>query len=226
MAQSLPSVGVDTNSGRGDDLCIGPRLRREREARRIGLAEVALRTGLTKSFLSKVERDQASPSLASLLSICRAVGVDISALLATPQTRLTRACDRVTIDGLPGASVVDTLITPRTQRHLTIVETAAGPGGNSGSELYSLASEYEVVFVLEGSIEINVEGEMYRLDVGDALSFGAGIPHSWRNASDIDGARFLAIMAPALPDAALPDHRVADPSISHQAGTAEAEVSK
>jgi quercetin dioxygenase-like cupin family protein/DNA-binding XRE family transcriptional regulator len=207
VAESIPSGAVDTH-GRNDELRIGPRLRREREARRIGLAEVALRTGLTKSFLSKVERDQASPSLASLLSMCNAIGVDISALLATPQTRLTRATDRVTIDGLPGASVIDTLITPRTQRHVTIVETVAGPGGDSGPDLYSLASEYEVVYVLEGTIELNVEGEVYVLNVGDALSFGAGVPHSWRNTSDVDGARFIAIMAPALPDAALPDHPV------------------
>jgi transcriptional regulator with XRE-family HTH domain len=197
---SLPSSAVRT-----DEIVIGPRLRRERELRRIGLAEVALRTGLTKSFLSKVERDQASPSIASLLSICNAIGVDVSDLLATPQTRLTRAADRIRVSGLPGASVVDTLISPRTQRHVSIIETVVGPGGNGGSALYSLPSEFEVCFVLEGTIEFNLEGDLFVLGIGDALSFAAGTPHTWRNASAADGARFLAILAPAMPDSALPD---------------------
>ena len=120
-----------------EELLIGLRLRREREARRLGLAEVALRSGLTKSFLSRVERDQTSPSLASLISICDAIGVTVSDLLARPQTRVIRATERATIAGLPGASVVDTLITPRTQRHLTVMETIVGPGGSAGEEYYT-----------------------------------------------------------------------------------------
>ena len=182
------------------EFLIGLRLRREREARRLGLAEVADRCGLTKSFLSRVERDQASPSLSSLMSICEAIGVAISVLLATPQTRLVRASERATLKGLPGASVVDTLIAPPTQRHVTVMETVVGPGGSAGDDWYTLASEFEVCFVLEGAFEFDLEGTIFHLDVGDALSFSASTPHTWRNASVTAGARMLVILAPALPD--------------------------
>jgi transcriptional regulator with XRE-family HTH domain len=183
-----------------EELLIGMRLRREREARRLGLAEVALRSGLTKSFLSRVERDQTSPSLASLMSICDAIGVTISDLLARPQTRVIRATERTTIAGLPGASVIDTLITPRTQRHMTVMETVVGPGGSAGEEFYTLPSEFEACFVLDGELDFDIEGVHYVLGAGDALSFGAGVPHTWRNTSSKKGARFLTMLSPALPD--------------------------
>ena len=147
-----------------------------------------------------MERDQVSPSLASLFAICRALGVEISELLAVPQTRVIRAADRTKIAGLPGANVVDTLITPNTQRHLTVLETVCGPGATAGDDYYSLASEFEVCFVLEGLVQFDVEGETFSLKVGDALSFGASTPHRWQNLSPTKGARFLSILAPALPD--------------------------
>jgi transcriptional regulator with XRE-family HTH domain len=183
-----------------EEFLIGMRLRREREARRLGLAEVALRCGLTKSFLSRVERDQTSPSLASLNAICDAIGVTMSDLLARPQTSVIRATERAAIAGLPGASVIDTLITPRTQRHMTVMETVVGPGGSAGEEFYTLPSEFEACFVLEGELDFDIEGVHYVLGAGDALSFGAGVPHTWRNTSSKKGARFLTMLSPALPD--------------------------
>jgi transcriptional regulator with XRE-family HTH domain len=180
---------------------IGMRLRREREARRLALVEVAERAGLTKSFLSRVERDQVSPSLSSLFGICRALGIEISELLAVPQTRVIRAVDRTKLSGLPGANVIDTLITPNTQRHVTVLETVCGPGATAGDAYYSLASEFEVCFVLEGAVQFDVEGDVFSLKVGDALSFGASTPHRWQNPSQTKGARFLSVLAPALPDA-------------------------
>jgi quercetin dioxygenase-like cupin family protein len=161
---------------------------------------VALRSGLTKGFLSRVERDEASPSVASLLRICRAIGLEIGDLFAVPATMVVRAAERPALDGLPGASVVDTLITPQTERHVTVLESAVAPGGSGGESLYALPSECEVCFVLEGEVEVDVEGESVRLGVGDALTFGASTPHTWRNVSRTAGARVLWILAPALPD--------------------------
>ena len=48
--------------------------------------------------------------------------------------------------------------------------------------------------------ELEVDDERFVLGPGDALTFGAAVPHTWRNASDTDGARILWILAPALPD--------------------------
>ncbi len=45
-----------------------------------------------------------------------------------------------------------------------------------------------------------MEDEAFVLGAGDALTFGAAVPHTWRNADPQAGARILWILAPALPD--------------------------
>lgn len=182
-----------------DRVRFGARLRHARESRRMSLDEVAGRSGVTKSFLSRVERDITSPSVASLIGICQALGLSVADLFKTPRTTLVRRRDRPTIADLPkAAEVVDTLITPAEERHVTVLESAVSAGGSGGSVLYTLPSECEVCFVLQGTIEVQVEDATFTLHEGDALTFGAAVPHSWRVLDD--GARILWILAPALPD--------------------------
>jgi transcriptional regulator with XRE-family HTH domain len=189
---------VPVNDG-ANQARFGARLRHAREASRMSLGEVAARSGVTKSFLSRVERDRTSPSVASLIGICDALGLSLAELFQVPQTTLVRREDRPRIADLPkAAEVVDTLITPAHERHVTVVETAAAPGGSGGSTLYTLPSECEVCFVVQGAIEVQVEDERFVLTAGDALTFGAAVPHSWKALSD--GARVLWILAPGLPD--------------------------
>ena len=94
--------------------------------------------------------------------------------------------------------MVDTLITPAGERHVTVLETTVSAGGSGGPVLYTLPSECEVCYVLEGAIEVQVEDERFVLKGGDALTFGAAVPHTWRAMSN--SARILWILAPALPD--------------------------
>jgi transcriptional regulator with XRE-family HTH domain len=188
-------VSVNAN----ERLRLGARLRHARESSRLSLEEVAQRSGVTKSFVSRVERDLTSPSIASLVGICDAVGLSLADLFQMPQTTLVRRSDRPRVADLPkAADVVDTLITPAGERHVTVLESAVAAGGSGGSALYTLPSECEVCFVLHGTIEVQVEDQTFELDAGDALTFGAAIPHTWRATSD--GARVLSILAPGLPD--------------------------
>jgi transcriptional regulator with XRE-family HTH domain len=167
----------------------------------MSLGDLAERSGVTASFLSRVERDETSPSVASLVSICEALGLPIAELFAVPQTTLVRRGDRRQAEQLPSSDeVVDTLLTPAWERHVTVLETVAGPGGSGGSALYTMPSQTEVCFVLEGEVEVTVEDERVVLAEGDALTFGASAPHTWRNTDERRGARILWILAPSLPD--------------------------
>jgi transcriptional regulator with XRE-family HTH domain len=178
---------------------LGARLRHARVQRRMSLADVAERTGLSKGFISRVERDETSPSVSSLVAVCEAISLPLEQLFATPAATLIRAVDRRTAD-LPGAAVRDTLITPASERHVTVLETEVLPGGSGGDARYTLPTQCEVCYVLSGAIEIDVEDTIYELQPGDALTFAAAVPHTWRNVSSGAGSRVLWILAPALPD--------------------------
>ena len=133
------------------------------------------------------------------MAICDAIGLAMADLFAMPRTTLVRHADRPSLDGLPKAAAVrDTLITPEHERHVTVLETRRDRrrlGG--GDALYTMPSECEVCFVLEGDIEVVLEDETFALGPGDALTFGAAVPHTWRAAG---AARILWILAPGLPD--------------------------
>jgi len=98
--------------GNGDDrIHIGARLRGHRKRLRLTLDEVARRTGVTKGFISEVERDLVSPSLISLLAICDALDLRVGELFNANNSALVRADQRPKIL-LSGDGVRDYLLSP------------------------------------------------------------------------------------------------------------------
>jgi len=176
---------------------IGERLRHAREVAQLSLATVAERSGLTKGFLSRVEREAVSPSVSSLLRICEAIGSAPAYVFALPTAVLMRASDRPHAT-LPGSFVVDTLLTNANERKLTVLETVTGPEGSGGEELYSLPCETEVCYVVEGEIVLVLDSSEYRLAAGDSITFDGTVPHTWR--ATAQSSRIMWILAPGLPD--------------------------
>ncbi len=187
------------NGGPSRSFPIGTRLRHAREASQLSLTEVAERSGLSKGFISRVERDDTSPSVVSLIALCEAVGLTMEMLFKEPRITLIRASDRPQTV-MPGEAVSDTLLTAAHEERITVIETIAAPGGSGGEELYSIASDCEVCYVLEGEVEFRVAGRSILLGPGDAVTFDAQAPHTWRNTSHNSGARLVWIIAPALAD--------------------------
>ncbi len=70
------------------------------------------------------------------------------------------------------------------------------PGGGGGRELYAIRSEQEVVFVVFGTVVINVDGTEHNLKSGDTLTFDPRRPHSFWNASEQRPAQALLILTP------------------------------
>lgn len=140
-----------------------------------------------------------SPSVDSLIAICEVVGLPMEELFAKPGYQITRASERQRAV-LPGQMIMDTILTSPTEKHVTVIETAAGPMGTGGEELYSMPTECEVCYLLSGRVEFILDGEVLSLASGDALTFNGTTPHTWRNASVNEDVRILWILAPALPN--------------------------
>lgn len=50
--------------------------------------------------------------------------------------------------------------------------------------------------LLEGEFEIVVQGEIYQLSGGDALTFSSRLPHGWRNDGDRPAVALWVITPP------------------------------
>jgi transcriptional regulator with XRE-family HTH domain len=176
---------------------IGPRLREARRRRGLSLAGLAEQSGLTKGFLSQVERDLTSPSVGTLLRLCRALELPVGHLFDGAQTPMVRAGERTPI-AFGGSGVSEFRLTPADSRRAMLILSEIAPGGGSGDDAYSLASEAEVAHVLEGSLHIEVGGAHHVLSAGDTLSFDPSAPHRWHNPSAAMPTRVLWFLTPAL----------------------------
>lgn len=168
-----------------DGMTLGARLRAARARHRLTLRTVAERSGLSRGFISQVELGQVSPSFASLTKIVDALGESLVELFQPPTTRtegVVRANERVEMK-LPASGYLDEILTPSLQGRLLILRSTILAGSDSGPAYHHDADE-ECVVVLEGRLEVTVEGQVHDLAPGDALTFKSLRPHSWRNPGD------------------------------------------
>ena len=174
---------------------IGPLLRERRRQLDLTLETVAEAAEITKGFLSEVERDRASPSVATLVRLCEVLNFSVGSLFVQTGSAVVRASERTAIK-FGGIGVSDFLLTPSGAVKSQVVFSNITPGGTGGDALYRLRSEEEFVFVLQGSVDIVVEGETITLNEGDAMTFDPRRPHTFRNSSKTTPARALFILTP------------------------------
>jgi transcriptional regulator with XRE-family HTH domain len=179
-----------------DQFLIGAGLRRARRRAGLTLREVAESAGVTESFLSQVERDVASPSIATLRRVAVSLGLSIGEILdqVGPHGQLVRAADRRVVT-YPGLAARDEFLTDGTGARLQVILSVIEPGGGTGAEAYAHESDEECLLVLDGSLDLWVGEEQYRLEVGDAIRYSSRVPH--RNQNPGPGqARVLFVLTP------------------------------
>ena len=194
---AAPSSASATNGSTATiEVDLGARIRARRLARHETLRELAAEAAVTESFLSQVERGVASPSIASVQRIARALDTSIAELFAADEGAGTvvRVHDRRKIV-YQGLGAVDEFLTRGTDGRLQVIYTTIQPGGGTGDEAYTHDSDEEVVVVLEGSLDLWVGPEHYRLESGDAVTHSSRVPH--RNTNPGPGvARVLFCSTP------------------------------
>lgn len=175
---------------------IGSRLRAARRSKGLTLDAVAQSAGLTKGFVSKLERDQVSCSVASLVMICEIVGMRVGDLFEPPRTEIVRAGEGAQIN-FGGQGAREFLLTPGSQQNVQVIHAFIEPGGSAGDDLYALECDVEFVFVKRGSLEVEIAHEVFTVHEEDAMTFRGRDPHTWRNASTTLPCEVLWVLVPA-----------------------------
>jgi transcriptional regulator with XRE-family HTH domain len=182
-------------AARNDTPKVGARVRSLRRERGLTIEQLAAATGLTKGFISQLERDRTAPSLSSIARICDALGVRLSHIFERdPAPALVRRNERPRVDA--GFATENHLLSSREEERFQAIESEIAPGAGAGDELHSLPGEMEFVYVLAGSLEMQVGDETHLLQEGDAFTYPLSKPHTWRNASDTKPLRVLWVSVP------------------------------
>lgn len=161
---------------------LGPRVKALRLRHGLTLEALAQRTGLTRSFLSKVERSATTPSITTALKLAAAFGIGVGQLLGEAKDESTvsvlRVADRRSFmgggpddytplaPGRPLKAMEPFLVTPP-------MEFREGPMGRHAGD--------EFVLVLKGRMELSFDGRSIILEAGDTAYFDASLPHRSRS---------------------------------------------
>ncbi|WP_340562447.1 helix-turn-helix domain-containing protein [Streptomyces sp. GSL17-111] len=176
----------------GDDLgqaldAVGPRLRALRRHRDTTLAELAARTGISVSTLSRLESGSRRPSLELLLPLARAHGVTLDELVDAPPTGDPRIHLRpVTHGGI--TSVPLTRRAGGIQAYKMVL-----PGATGHREPDPQTHEgYEWLYVLNGRLRLVLGDRDMELTPGEAAEFDTRLPH-WFAASGAEPVELLSL---------------------------------
>ena len=183
---------------------LGNRIRTERLRRELTLDQLSRKAGLSKSFLSQIERGLTQPSITSLNKIATQFGWSVVNLFSNGQNSYSRWKYNTSVEDhaknrtayvtdviavradkrkrlvLPGSNVVYDLLTPDMNRKLEVMHMRVKPGENSGDEQMLDPPGEKFCLVLRGSLEVCVGDEVHKLEEGYTIYYPTNIPHSWR----------------------------------------------
>lgn len=206
---------------------LGPALRAARVERGLTLEALAAQAELSAAFLSRLERGQASTSIANLIRLSTALGTPLDRLIAPAAAApspggfvLRRGRDVGELAA--NAYRYKPLAGGLPHQAISAFELVYPPG--AGEELGDYAHEgEEVLYLLEGTIDFAVAGRRVRLQPGDCLQFDARQPHRARNPGR-SVARMLMIVAGHRPGQAVtPSFTAPRPVQHHQERTVDHE---
>lgn len=178
---------------------VGRKLRKVRGELGLSLRQLSQRVAVSPSTIQKIESNQISPTLATILRIAKGLGKDIrffldqdhepTSVVFCPKehrrlinpTALTFAIELLA-DGLAD------------QRFSPLILTVP-PGGKRGSHLHHRGEELQ--HCLSGKVEFTIRGKKYLLTQGDTLHFKSDVRHSWVNVGK-RAAKLLMICSPPL----------------------------
>ncbi|MBS4047116.1 MAG: helix-turn-helix domain-containing protein [Ferrovibrio sp.] len=159
---------------------LGALIRQERQKRKLTLVQVSEKAKLSPAFLSLVERGMATPSLGSLAGIAFALELPVSTFVHVSSTAgaITRASQRHQF-GIEAADLrYERLSTVFPGQQMDAVIIHVPPG--YGAETIAHVGE-EWLYVLNGQLELVIDGEAATLGPGDTCHFRGDTPHSYSN---------------------------------------------
>jgi XRE family transcriptional regulator, regulator of sulfur utilization len=168
-------AGVSALSGQ-----LGKTIQRLRKAYNLSLSELAEQSGVAKSIISQIERNETNPTLATIWRLSQALDVSIERVLASaedePFLEKSSRIDTPVIvsdDGKCRLSIIGWI---KTVEWLQWYDFQGQPGGLLDSDAHQRGS-MESLSVLSGEVEVEVAGLKERAGPGETLRYRCDRPH-------------------------------------------------
>ncbi|MCP4631222.1 MAG: helix-turn-helix domain-containing protein [bacterium] len=167
---------------------IGKRIRQHRLQNDFTLQELADRTGYSKGYLSKVEKSDKAPPVATLSVIARELGVSVSIILGEETMDdsicLVRQNERMLMakNGVEFGYAYEALANPYPNKHMEPF-ILSYPSDDALKHTFQHDGE-EMLFVLQGKIRFKYGSREFVLDKGDCVYFDSSVAHTGEPVGD------------------------------------------
>lgn len=167
----------------GLDAVVGANLRNLRNQRGLSLDLLARLTGLSRTLLGQIELGKAAPSVGVVWRLARAFDVHFSALLVTAaptEVSVLRGAGALRLISPDGRFSSRALFPLGDRPDAEFYELYLGPHSREDAQAHQPGTRENLV-VTAGRLEMLIGERRFELSKGDAILFGADVPHSYIN---------------------------------------------
>lgn len=171
---------------------VAENVRRIREEKKLTLDGAAALTGVSRSMLAQLEKGEVNPTISVLWKIANGYKVSFTTLVE-PQDRqvaLLRQGEPLRED--EGRYLNYPVFAFDEQKLFETYRIVLQPAGSLTAQPHLKGAE-EYLTVFQGTLEITVAGEVFRLEKGDSLRFRADVAHGYRNAGPGEASMSMLI---------------------------------
>lgn len=176
---------------------LGSRVKQLRAERGWSLEALARASGVSRSMLSDIEREQANPTLAVTLRIARAFGLSLGELLESPGVSaaitVIRAGDRAYLYRSDPDVQIRTLSPLHLEKDVELYEIRLQTGGALRSAPHYEGTR-EFLAVQKGQVRVESAGDAESLGAGDSATYRADVPHAILNSGRGEAVVFLVVI--------------------------------
>jgi len=172
---------------------IGIKIKELRLKNQLTQEELADRCELTKGYISQLENDLTSPSIATLLDILQSLGISASDFFAQDEDEQLVFSASDMFEKGNGGYIIRWLVPSAQKNAMEPILTELEPGAETSKDLPHDGEEFG--YVLEGEISLTVGKRAARAGAGDTFYFRSAKTHFIRN-SGKKTAKILWVSCP------------------------------
>ncbi|MER6065236.1 helix-turn-helix domain-containing protein [Streptomyces sp. NPDC001792] len=181
------------------DARLGARLAELRAGHGWSLGELAERSGVSRSTLSRAERAEISPTASLLNRLCHVYGRTMSQLLSEVEAApapLVRAADQQIWEDRDSGFVRRSVSPPHAGLRGELVEGRLAPGADIAYDRPPVTGLEQHLWVLDGALEVTDGEQVHHLDPGDCLRMRVFGPTRFRCPGPVEARYVLAVVRP------------------------------
>ncbi len=176
---------------------ISQRVKHLRQQRTWSLEQLATASGVSRSMLSQIERNQANPTLAVTCKIAQAFGMSLAEFVEIPAAsssiHVIRSDDREHLYRSDEFVEIRTLSPLNLEKDVEFYQVRLKPGGVLRSAPHFQGTR-EFLTVEQGRVRIQSANDSAELNKGDSTTYRADVSHAIENIGKAEATVFLVVI--------------------------------